>query len=294
MIIGISGKIHSGKDTVAKAIQYLTEYRNSGYTDFKNFLECYEENCINENSIWRIKKNAGKLKQIVSLMLGIDIEKLEKESIKNQLLTDRWQIYTIYNFDKITTTIFYTENEAIAFCNSSRSSQYSPTYKKSQRTVRWLMQYIGTELFRDNLHRDVHINMLFEDYTGCHQGCENSKYVDDPNGCEFLSDCKQLPNWLITDVRFRNETTPIFNKNGFIIRTNRRVYYWKDNDKKFVTTTAFVEEYEGLTTDLFSKNHRSETELDDFDQFKYSIDNNGSLEELFEQVEEICLKENLI
>lgn len=290
MVIGISGKISSGKDTIAKMIQYFTEYKNNGYLDFNNFLECYDENKINENSIWKIKKNAGKLKEIISLMLGIPLKDLEKEEVKNRLLPDKWQVYHIkcsglgLAAEKTIDVFFEDIKKANQYCINRSSSYTTYSYYKSQRTVRWLMQYIGTELFRDRLHRDVHINMLYANYY-------LSERSQIPNSVEEYN---HFPNWLITDVRFHNEINPIQKRNGFVIRVNRKIYYWKDKDKKFVTTTPFIEEYKGLESDLYSRDHPSETSLDDYKGFKYIVDNNGTLLELYKQVEEICIKENLI
>lgn len=67
-IIGISGKIGSGKDTFASLYGQQSQYT------------------------WEIKKFAFKLKQIVSLLTNIPVEELEKEEIKNAPLGDNWQI----------------------------------------------------------------------------------------------------------------------------------------------------------------------------------------------------------
>ena len=59
-IIGISGKIGSGKDTVGKIIQYITSEFNGSFDEY-----------ITRDlggSVWEIKKFATKLKQIVCLV----------------------------------------------------------------------------------------------------------------------------------------------------------------------------------------------------------------------------------
>ena len=70
MIIGISGRIGSGKDTVGEIIQKL---------------------CLtNKGPEFEIKKFAGKLKQTASLLTGIDIEKFEDQEFKKLNMSSDW------------------------------------------------------------------------------------------------------------------------------------------------------------------------------------------------------------
>ena len=71
---------------------------------------------------------------------------------------------------------------------------------------------------------------------------------------DFNKDC----NWVITDVRFPNEAWAIKDRGGKLIRVERN-------------------------TNLID-HHISETALDDFTQWDRVIDNNGTLEELKDQV----------
>jgi hypothetical protein len=78
MIIGINGYIGSGKDETGKIIQYFDckKRYNLDY-DFKDFIAF-------NHSDWEIKKFAGKLKQIASLLTGIPIEKFEDQEFKKK------------------------------------------------------------------------------------------------------------------------------------------------------------------------------------------------------------------
>jgi hypothetical protein len=69
-IIGISGKIFSGKDTTANIIKS---------TDV--------------DSKWQIKKFAYKLKQIASIISGIPIHLFEDQSFKETYMSDVWDLY---------------------------------------------------------------------------------------------------------------------------------------------------------------------------------------------------------
>lgn len=105
MIIGISGKLGSGKDTVGKIIQYLTsnEYNKMSYSSF-----CLLETRWYNSNDFIIKKFAGKLKQIVSILTGISVEDLEKEEVKNSVLGEEWKIWECYG---AVTNLRYIFNE---------------------------------------------------------------------------------------------------------------------------------------------------------------------------------------
>lgn len=70
-LIGVSGKMGSGKDTVGKIIQEI-------------------------DGTWEIKKYAYKLKQIASLLTGIPIEKFEDQSFKETELGEEWGTWIPY------------------------------------------------------------------------------------------------------------------------------------------------------------------------------------------------------
>ncbi len=114
-------------------------------------------------------------------------------------------------------------------------------YKHNGRTIRNIMQYIGTDLLRNQYNENVWIDSLFREFT-------------------FLS------KWIITDVRFENEADAIKKRGGILIRINR----------------AYGER------DL----HVSETALDNYDNWDYTIENNGTLIDYENKVlnimEEIC------
>jgi hypothetical protein len=84
MLIGINGYAGSGKDTVGKIIQYLLSAFNG--VNLEKILNKYEEYewMLEEQSEWEIKKFAGKLKQVASLLTGIPIEKFEDQEFKKE------------------------------------------------------------------------------------------------------------------------------------------------------------------------------------------------------------------
>ena len=92
MLIGVSGKINSGKDTVGQIIQYLTNKSNAYPFDLKSDYSYKSE--------WQIKKFADKLKDMVCILLGCTREQLEDRGFKEQELGEEWNKYTIeYSID---------------------------------------------------------------------------------------------------------------------------------------------------------------------------------------------------
>ena len=163
---------------------------------------------------------------------------------------------------------FNTEQEAIDYCALNTSSYNTYTYKKSERTVRWLLQYVGTELFRDKLHQNLHVIGLFADYVPKFTGnvVKESDLGDESKW--------ELPKWLVTDLRFPNEAIESKRRGGILIRVRRNfingVYIHKGN----------VE-------------HPSETALDNY-QFDYEINNDGTIKQLVEMVKGILIKEKIL
>jgi hypothetical protein len=135
-LIGINGRIGSGKDTVGKIIQYLTDDTVSK-TVYPKFEEFNKLDVGNEGyHPWQIKKFAGKLKQIASLLTGVPVEMFEDQEFKKQEMPKCWN----------------------KLQQSGRSKVSIPM------TYREFLQRLGTEAMRDGLHINVWANALFADY----------------------------------------------------------------------------------------------------------------------------------
>jgi hypothetical protein len=110
MILGINGYARSGKDTVGQIIKDLQPEKN-----------------------WEIKKFAGKLKQIASLLTNIPEEKMEDAYFKTQALSSEW---------------------------------WTPCDEGLQpMTGREFLQKLGTDALRNGLHTNVWVNALMSEHS---------------------------------------------------------------------------------------------------------------------------------
>jgi len=183
-IFGINGKISSGKDTIGSIIQYLVDKDRAGY-QHPDSQEDFISYCINFNPKyckWKVKKFAGKLKEIAALLTGCTIEQLEDQEFKKQPLGFDW--------------------------SSGHCVGASSTYRE-------LLQLLGTEIMRDKVHPNVWVNALMADYKAKWVPTGDSVAEKD------VSLEKEYPNWIITDMRFPNEIEAVKAKDGITIRVNR-------------------------------------------------------------------------
>ena len=294
-ILGISGKINSGKDTTGKIIQYLSVYHDAGYIhpitekDYNSFHNNHH------TSDWQIKKFAYAVKQVCSILTGIPIEDFEKEEVKNRVLGEEWIRYG-YADGFIKKYIGNGEMGQPIMNNKQCSKEkYEEEYRinwqtayKQEYTVRDLLQIVGTDLIRNQLHSNAWVNALMsqyksKQYTAFANDAPIRGIPTEEDEIKYGKIVTEYPNWIITDVRFPNEAQAIKDRDGFIIRVNRNVN-WID-----------VKEYTNLTGIVVPtiEPHPSETALDDYN-FDYTIDNNGSIDDLIIAVNDILVKANII
>lgn len=245
-LIGISGKKQHGKDTVGLIIQAYLDYPSASRSIIKKYI-----NSPADNPTWKIKKFAGKLKEIVAIMINCTTKDLEDEEFKNKVLYVRYEVEDKY-IDKILSFEFMEDGlneqaeriEAIKkqIPDLSFDDMYENiTFNKVLITPRYILQKLGTDIGRA-IHSNIWVNSLLV----------NNKDK----------------NLIITDVRFPNEANAIGNREGILIRVNR----------------------DGLDND----NHISETSLDDYKYFDYTINNNGTLEDLILSVRSVLKELKLI
>lgn len=268
MIIGINGYAGSGKDTVGKLIQIASCKDIPEGVDLEDLISQYHilhEWWIEEQSGWEIKKWAGKLKTIASMLTGIPVEKFEDQEFKKTYLGPEWNYWTISIIDNSKLLMqhgrFTSKQEAEEFIPYLKQTygefRMDYTVGMQQITVRQFLQELGTDGLRNGLHPNVWVNALMTDYV------KGPFYPEVPAERHAM-----YPNWIITDTRFPNEAEAIKKAGGIIIRVDRPGY-------KPVNA------------------HPSETGLDDWD-FDHKIMNGSDLTSLLFTVGNILRKENLI
>ena len=100
MIVGVSGKIGSGKDLVGTIVQYLvymTKDVKGRYYPSDVFIDEKDSVDLTEVSDWKIVKYADKLKNIVCILLGCTREQLEDREFKETQLGEEWTKYAVAN-----------------------------------------------------------------------------------------------------------------------------------------------------------------------------------------------------
>ncbi len=196
MIIGINGYAGSGKDTVGKLIQIAAcKEIPEGY-HIEDLIEGYDHHewWLEEKSGWEIKKWAGKLKTIASLLTGIPVEKFENQEFKKTNLGPEWSYLG-------------------PSCDGGKTRFSTADLVEKQMTVRDFLQKLGTDGLRDGLHTNTWVNALMADYKPTQVQWSDGPiggYEDGP-----------MPNWVITDTRFPNEAKAIKDAGGIVIRVDR-------------------------------------------------------------------------
>lgn len=129
-IIGVSGYSQSGKDTFGKVIQLVA-------SDTRWAPHMSTSDVINKLppkfGEWEIKKFAGKLKEVASILTGVPASMFESQELKDTDMPSEWQ------------------------------TQEFPNMK-----YRDFLQILGTEAIRNYIHPDAWVNALMCDYLPVH------------------------------------------------------------------------------------------------------------------------------
>lgn len=305
-IIGISGKKQSGKDTVGKIIQYLMiENKYAGddcvYNGFNSFIEHeYDLSLDYENNdcYWKIVKFADNLKSMMCIILGEPdfIEKWEASdnNYRDEELGEEWWYYKANN---------RPETELIPYLDVIEDkAYYTNNFILIKLTRRKLLQLLGTDCGRNIIHPNIWCISTFANYKPIQDNATGNRQPDDLDDCPMNFPNWIITDWIITDCRFPNEVKAIEDRDGFIIRCNRQMYSYLDDiiSLQEVKYNIFKDTGEYPTKEYLNKyskvdnnQHESETSLDNH-KFKYTIDNNGTIEELIKQVKDILIKEGII
>lgn len=217
MIIGVNGRINSGKDTVGKIIQYLTLGEEFAKTnaDILADLE-YNGYCANKSK-FEIKKFAGKLKQIASLLTGIPVEMFEDQEFKKLDMNPEWGMTYREFLQRLGTEAMRDGLHTNVWCNAL-FSDYVPISDISKSNT-----YVD-----DRLQHGYKGTKIWSTYHNIKQRCNNPKHprYNDYGGrgitmCEeWLNDITSFINWAIENG---------YNKGLTIDRVDNNKGYSPDN-----------------------------------------------------------------
>lgn len=311
MIIGISGKIGSGKDLVGSIIQYLIICKQA---DLDISYDGYLEEINNDIRLGRktfgsqdfiIKKFADKLKDTVCLWTGCTREQLEDVDFKDSEIGEDWikYAYAIGHGNRDGERVMWSMCCTKEKYEEEQRINWQTTYKQPL-TYRWLLQLLGTECGRNTIHNDIWVNTLFTEYKitsyhikGFPEAIIFPSYIDTYDRDDYKC---IYPNWIITDTRFPNELEAIKKRGGISIRVNRypeRICVAREGGIGKVNQTVPFDVTNQKHLDLWkgecSLQHPSETSLDDA-TFDYIIDNNSTIEDLIMKVKDILVTEKII
>lgn len=246
-LVGVSGRIGSGKDLVGEIIQYISYCRNNkiyiSYSGFDDYI-----NNIRLDEYWTIKKFADKLKDCTCLLLGCSKEMLEDRSYKEAELGEEWWYYKAKD-GKTPAGLFTLEQ----YNNLTKNQQ--EWFELIKLTPRIILQLLGTECGRMILHPNVWVNALMAEYN-----IIDRRTIQDPDDSNVA-----YPNWVVTDLRFPNEANAIKARDGIVIKINR-----PNND---IETSGIQQ-------------HASEIALDNY-EFDYVVENDGTIEDLIFKIDKI-------
>jgi len=250
-LIGISGKIGSGKDTVGAMIQYLLSDSIDPYPEdlWKEYVTSDALWVREQQSGFANKKFGGKLKEIAGILIGCTEEDFEDRDFKNKELGPEWWYYSDGLFEGAT---------LVPYMNAPKNITNNTIWYLIKLTPRLILQLLGTEAGRNIIHPNIWVNALFADYV-----CDDCGATECPTDEEDTGQMihQSYPNWIITDMRFPNELEAVKARGGLTIRVN-------------------------LIGNEDTGDHESETALDN-SSFDVTINAEFGLDNLLESVKQI-------
>lgn len=255
MLVGISGKIGSGKDTLAAFLKQTIDHLN---------LTNHGPRSV------QIKKYADALKEVVCLLTGCRRMELEDQAFKssntdpvwNRTARDAREWLIMKDFVQGTGTPYgHLDDAEVERMARQRGFKFERTYRE-------MLQEIGTEVFRNHFHPQTWINATFAHW----QMIPGSERHWRGHAISMSENPEVWPRWIITDVRFPDEAKAIKDRGGLVLRIHRL-------NPQMIPHDVAV--------------HPSETSLDNYNDFDAIIDNNGTLDSLRKKAIDIVNKFNL-
>ena len=266
-LISVRGRMRCGKDEVGSMIQYLTSiHGKEGTRTYKEaksmvYADGYAVKDFHRYTTeWQIRKYASPLKDMLCILLGCSKSQLENDNFKNTPVGEEWWYYQGSDFGDGPPKIFpyNTPHEA-----NKKLELIKPT-------PRMMLQRFGTDLLREQFHPNVWVNTTFAQIE------EGDKVV-------------------ITDTRFTNEAKMVKERGGITINVIRPFALRYPEYAEYADGFDFKrDELYDDEIDMYRKlNHLSETDLDGA-TFDFTINNDGTLDDLLDKVKSILTIEKII
>lgn len=247
MIIGLSGKIKSGKDECGNIL--LREFQKRGKSA-------------------KIVKMADAVKDIACLITGLTREQIEDRDLKEKSLGPLWQCWSYEG------QLFLTREEAIK--SLEFNYLHIPTEHKDEiqklingyvtkvdLTPRKLLTLIGTDCGRKMIHPNIWVNATFSKYTE-----EQNWIITDVRFPNEVKKIEELGGTTVNIIRHDALKFPIEYEN------------YEEYNKLLIKKHTFGSYLNKWHNDLFKAiTHESETSLDNY-LFENIIENNFSLDYL--------------
>lgn len=181
-IISFGGFRNTGKDTSASMLQFMLNTPSifHYYWIFKHF------NFLGKFGKWKVTSFAKPLKEVLSIILGVPIEKFEDRDFKENYCVD----LNTLKIEKINPVITPLMTDKF-FSKVAKELDIS-TIKKHCITIRQMLQYVGTECLRRLVSEDI-----------------------------WISATLKKNNIIISDLRFRREFEALDNHKSFRILIER-------------------------------------------------------------------------
>lgn len=121
-LIAFSGRMGAGKDTAAELV--MLALTNAGFLELDGSEINVSMRKVTIKKPWEFKKFAGKLKQIASILTGVDAALFEQQEFKTRKMGKEWGFMTYREF----------------------------------------LQRLGTEAIRTGIHSEAWVNAMFADF----------------------------------------------------------------------------------------------------------------------------------
>lgn len=269
MLIGISGKIGNGKNLFADLLSIAI------YSEFHN-IPATNDDIANYRVTAKMVRNALKieerkfadaLKDIVCRLTGCTREQLEDQDFKNSAMDPEWN----HTWEEAKEFLMKRGDTDFTLLCTRKHDMIIEACKHGwilYRTYREFLQELGTNVFR-NWILNIHVNATFSTWKPVPVPIKDTKISGWGGKKGELEVQKEVwPKWFITDMRFPNELVGVKERDGITIRINRE-------------TSDILKERR------LRPEHESETALDDYKDWDAIIDNNGTIEDLYQQAVKI-------